>query len=192
MLGGLYDPAGKGSELAKGAAAYKFDDSYEPMLQDGNLTSHAVEVVGKLADGSYGADVANATRPFFLAIGFHKPHVPWWAPQRFWDYYPLEKVPPTPHPHLVTNNYAGALQDWQAVGMCNAPDMKSFCEPLTAGPLGYPLDNTTFPAAARQYSRQAYFAAVSWTDSNIGKVLDAFEETTFAEDAVVVLWGDHG
>ena len=40
--------------------------------------------------------------------------VPWWAPARFWDLYPLEKVPPVPHPGLVTANVAVAMQDWQA------------------------------------------------------------------------------
>ena len=68
LLGGLYDPKGKGAELAKGAAAYRFEDSYEPMLQDGNLTDHAVEIIGGLASGEYGSDVASGKRPFFLAV----------------------------------------------------------------------------------------------------------------------------
>ena len=57
-------------------------------------------------------------------VGFHKPHVPWWAPSRFWDLYPIDKVPPTPHPGLVTNSETVALQDWQALGFCKQPDMK--------------------------------------------------------------------
>jgi iduronate 2-sulfatase len=120
----------------------------------------------------------------------HKPHVPWYAPARFWDLYPLEKVPPTPHPGLVTGNVAVAMQDWQALGFCHQPDMNQICEPLSKA---YPLDNTTFPLAARQYARQAYFASVSWTDANIGRVLDAFEKTKFANgnDYVLAVWGDH-
>ena len=47
-------------------------------------------------------------------------------------------------------------------------------------------------ASGAAYMRQAYFATVSWTDANIGKILDAFEQTPFAADAVVVMWGDHG
>ena len=144
------------------------------------------------------------------AVGFHKPHVPWWAPARFWDLYPIDQVPPTPHPGLVTNSETVALQDWQALGthtvhadiylsppphthtlsllclclclclsaslsvslclclclclclapthtqtadvvgppgFCNQPDMKDKCEPLSKA---YPLDNTSFPLAARQ------------------------------------------
>ena len=118
-------------------------------------------------------------------------HVPWYAPARFWDLYPLDKVPPAPHPGLVTGNVDVAMQDWQALGFCHSPDMNASCEPLSKA---YPLDNTTFPLAAAQYARQAYFATVSWTDANIGLVLDAFEKTSFAEgnDYVLAVWGDHG
>ena len=82
------------------------------------------------------------------------------------------------------------MQDWQALGFCHQPDMNASCEPLSKA---YPLDNTTFPEAARQYARQAYFASVSWTDANIGRVLDAFEKTKFADgdDYVLAVWGDH-
>lgn len=188
--GGLYDPPGKGGKLGgAGNLAHKFPDDLEGQLQDGNITNHAVKVIADMASGKYGEDVASMKRPFFLAVGFHKPHIPWWAPARFWDLYPLEKVPPTPHPGLPTRCVNASLQDWQALTACNENDMKSICEPLTKE---YPLDNTTFPIAAQLYQRQAYFASVSWTDANIGKVLDAFDNTPFAKDAVLAFWGDHG
>ena len=193
--GGLWDPKGinppglEGAE-GKGPLAYRFPDEDEPMIQDGNITNHAIATIEKMASGGFGADVASGTRPFFLAVGFHKPHVPWYAPARFWDLYPLDTVPPTPHPGLVTGSVSVAMQDWQALGFCAQPDMNASCEPLSKA---YPLDNTTFPHAAAQYARQAYFATVSWTDANIGKVLDAFEKTSFADgnDYVLAVWGDH-
>ena len=167
-------------------------------MQDGNITDHAVQVIQELAGGKYGGDVANMTRPFFLAVGLHKPHVPWFAPARFWDLYPLDKVPPVPHPGLPTNNHDVALQDWQVRSWCNKDiDMHKYCGPNSAtseAPLSaaYPTDNTTVPADGAAYMRQAYFATVSWTDANIGKILDAFEQTPFAADAVLAMWGDHG
>jgi len=104
---GIYDPPGKGGKLGgEGKQAHQFSDADEPKLQDGNLTDHAVKTIeglaryiripavsplsnpccSSLASGKYGADVASGKRPFFLAIGLHKPHVPWWAPARFWQY----------------------------------------------------------------------------------------------------------
>ncbi len=44
-------------------------------MQDGNITDHAVATIEKMASGGFGADVASGKRPFFLAVGFHKPHV---------------------------------------------------------------------------------------------------------------------
>ena len=78
----------------------------------GNITDHAVSVIQGLASGQYGADIAAQDRPFFLAVGLHKPHVPWHAPARFWDLYPIAGVPPVPHPGLVTGNVVESLQDW--------------------------------------------------------------------------------
>lgn len=188
--GGLYDPPGDEPRMGGKGLAHRFPDADEPRMQDGNLTLHAIATIEKMAAGGFGADVAAGERPFFLAVGFHKPHVPWYAPGRFWDLYPLEKVPPTPHPGLPTAAVPVALQDWQALGFCGEEDMKPMCEPLTTA---YPLDNTTFRAAAQLYARQAYFASVSWTDANIGRVLDAFEATPLAKDyPVVCVWGDHG
>ena len=49
--------------------------SYRVSVQDGNITDHAVATIEKMASGGFGADVASGKRPFFLAVGFHKPHV---------------------------------------------------------------------------------------------------------------------
>eukprot|EP00035_Acanthoeca_spectabilis_P012558 m.224646 g.224646 ORF g.224646 m.224646 type:complete len:318 (-) comp15651_c0_seq5:1120-2073(-) len=183
--GGLFDPSNSSVHGSGGYNAYQFPDEIEGTIQDGNITNHAVETIQGLANGKFGTDVASGDRKFFLAIGFHKPHIPWFCPKRFWDYYPIDKVPPTPHPHLPTNCANVSLQDWQALGVCNSVDMKPVCEPLSKE---YPLDNTTFPLAAQLHSRQAYFACVSWTDANIGKVLDAFDATPFSKDSVLAFW----
>jgi iduronate 2-sulfatase/deleted-in-malignant-brain-tumors protein 1 len=192
--GGLYDPDGF-PEGGKYGLAHKFPDEMEPQLQDGNITDHAVQVIQDLASGKFGADVANMSRPFFLAVGLHKPHVPWFAPARFWDYYPLDKLPPVPHPGLPTNNQNVALQDWQVRSWCEKDvDMGQHCGKHSQTPLDelYPTDNTTISADGAAYMRQAYFATVSWTDANIGKILDAFEATIFNDEVVIAMWGDHG
>lgn len=198
---GIYDPdgweakhGGGGSE-GHGFLAHRFPDEDEPHMQDGNITDHAIEVIKGLAAGDYGADVASGARPFFLAVGLHKPHVPWWAPKRFWDLYPIESIPPVPHPGLPTGMVAESLQDWQLRSWCaGSADIMPFCGPKGEAPLDamYPVDNTTVPPDGAAYMRQAYFATVSWTDANIGRILDTFEATPFADGAVTAFWGDHG
>ena len=137
--GRLFDPQGS-SEGAGNTLAYQFDDSYEPYLQDGNITDHAVKVIQGLVEDSKKPNPA----PFFLAVGFHKPHVPWYAPKRFFDLYPdggANASTPrlAPHPTLPTNVPAVAMQNWQVLQWCHgSPDVK--CGPLSKA---YPLDNTT-------------------------------------------------
>jgi iduronate 2-sulfatase len=194
ITGGPYDPVDSPKIGGKDKLAHPFDDDLEPLSQDGNLTDHAVRTLQSMASGGYGADVANGSRPFFLAVGFHRPHVPWIAPKRFWEYYPIDSVPPVPHPGLVTSVAPESLQDWQVRSWCSGEtDMKGFCGAGGEAPLSskYPLDNTTVPTDGATYMRQAYFAATSWTDANVGRVLDALDATPFAA-AIICFWGDHG
>jgi hypothetical protein len=67
--------------------------------------------------------------------------------------------------------------------------------PLSHGSLmtrEYPFDNTTFPGWKELEMRKAYWACVSFTDANIGRVIDSLEASPFASNTVVALWGDHG
>ena len=194
--GGLFDPDAQ----PKGSAdrtVFRAPDVDEPSMQDGNLTDHAVSTIEQLANGTFGADVAQGERPFFLAIGLHKPHIPWVCPARFWDQYPIETIPAVPHATLPGPSVSA--QDWQIRGSCNTDDMKGFCANMSDGhPMDarYPLDGQTLSAAGAAFQRQAYFACVSWMDANVGRVLDAFEKTQFAANdwngTVLVFWGDHG
>jgi hypothetical protein len=102
--------------------------------------------VERMANGTYGADVASGERPFFLAVGLHKPHVPWYCPARFWDKYPLGDIPPVPHPTMPKDAPAVSVQDWQIRGECNDEDIKGFCRNMSDGkPMSssYPLDGTS-------------------------------------------------
>jgi iduronate 2-sulfatase len=194
--GGLYDPQGEPVGSAE-HTAYQADDAAEPAMQDGNITDHAIATIERMANGTFGEDVASGERPFFLAVGLHKPHIPWICPKRFFAHYPIEGVPPVPHPTLP--GPAVSAQDWQMRGACNDVDMAGFCANMSDGrPMGarYPLDGQALSAAGAAHQRQAYFACVSWTDANVGRVLDAFEKTQFAANdwngTVLVFWGDHG
>ena len=194
--GGLYDPDEKGAGAAPGQLAHQFSfgsDVDEAVMQDTNITAHAVATIERLANGSFGADVAAGRRPFFLAVGLHKPHVPWWCPARHWQHYPLHSMPLVPHPTLPTGMPAVAAQDARQCGdACNDKDIQSACLNMSDGrpqSAQYPLNGQALSAAAAAYQRQAYFACVSYTDENIGKILDAFDATPFARDAVLVFWG---
>jgi iduronate 2-sulfatase len=124
-------------------------------------------------DGRVAAAAVAALReleksPFFLAVGFWKPHLPFNAPKRYWDMYERSAIdmPPNPAPPLQVPPIA--LQDY-------AIDRKA---ELTA-------------ADVREL-RHGHYAAISYVDAQIGKVLDELERLGLNDRTIVVLWSDHG
>jgi uncharacterized sulfatase len=106
---------------------------------------------------------AAQTKPFLLKLGFHNPHAPWIVPKRFFDRYPLEKIPLPVEPVVPAENIPGFVSDEKRV-----PD-----------------------ATLRQY-RQAYFAAISYMDELVGQVLAELTRLKLADNTVVVFLSDHG
>lgn len=105
--------------------------------------------------------------PFFLAVGFFLPHVPWVAPKKYWDSYPLAKVDMPKEP----------------------ADIRKGVPPLafTVNPPNYGLTDEQCREAV-----QAYYATTTYMDAQLGLVLDALERAGLAEDTIIVFWGDHG
>lgn len=110
-------------------------------------------------------------RPVFIACGLHKPHMPWNVPQRYYDLHPLDKIELPPH-------IDGDLSDVPPAGV------------RMAGPNG---DHARMLTSGRwKEAVQGYLAAVSYTDMNIGRLLDAYEKSPLRDNTIIVLWGDHG
>lgn len=112
-------------------------------------------------------------KPFFLAVGFQRPHVPWYAPQKWFDLHPVDGLEMTPyHPQ--------DLDDVPPVAhlMNDLPMMPSTEWAIESGEWKYMI--------------QAYLACVSFVDHQAGRVLQALRESKYADNTVVVLWSDHG
>jgi len=110
-------------------------------------------------------------KPFFLTLGFHKPHMPWNVPQKYFDLHPLDKIELPPH---RTND----LGDVPAEGL------------RMAAPGG---DHARVLASGRwKEAVQAYLAAISYLDAQVGRILDAFDKSAYATNTIICFWGDHG
>lgn len=117
--------------------------------------------------------------PFFIAVGFYKPHLPFVAPRPFWDIYDGADVAP-----LTPLSLPEGAVDF----MYNYSEIYSYgVEP---GKL-FTRDNRPTPEHARDMTR-AYYACVSYTDHHIGRLLTRLDELGLAESTAVVIWGDHG
>ncbi len=132
--------------------------------QDGKVADKSIADLRRLAAGD---------RPFFLACGFWRPHLPFNAPRKYWDLYDRDAIEPAPNraapEHLPPNLRSSTEIDGYAL----AGDRKQ-------------------TEAFHREARHAYYASVSYVDAQIGRVLDALDELGVADNTIVALWGDHG
>ena len=124
---------------------------------------------GKVVDETLRLLGRNRTRPFFVAAGLYRPHIPYIAPKRYFDFYQLEKVR---LPRLPVN-YRDTVP-----------------EAALASTSQWPNFGTT-----QQQAREcilAYDACVSFVDAQIGRLLDGVDRLGLRENTIIILWGDHG
>jgi arylsulfatase A-like enzyme len=115
----------------------------------------------------------NYKKPFFLAVGFLRPHVPLYVPQKWFDLHPIESIQTPPYK-------ADDLEDIPPVGhlINDLPMMPS---------TQWAIENGEWKNII-----QAYLACVSFVDHEVGRVLEALENSEYAKNTVIVLWSDHG
>ena len=125
--------------------------------------------------------LARRSAPFFLAVGFHLPHLPALVPQRFVELYPPEGD--LPDDQRAARNMPG-------VAWSSSTELKQYSDARALAWHG--AVNTSTPANFTRALRRHYYGAVSFVDHQIGRVLDALKSNGLQDSTVVVLWGDHG
>ncbi|KAK3098287.1 hypothetical protein FSP39_017975 [Pinctada imbricata] len=150
----------------------------EKPLPDAQIADHAIETLQRLAPAAKGSKQI----PFFVAVGFHKPHLPFVFPDSMFEHYPKESI------KLPDNPYAPV--DMPAVAWLKYDELLRYEDIRT---LNVTADiNTTLPDDVVLNLRRAYYSAVSWTDLQVGRVLDELEKLGLANNTIVSFWGDHG
>lgn len=108
--------------------------------------------------------------PFFIAAGFLRPHLPFVAPSKFFDLYPLDSIP-------LPNNPPGDLDDIPAA----AKGVRPFL-----------WNHMGMNEKQIREARRGYYASTSFMDEQLGRVLDALDRLKLADNTIIVFWGDHG
>ena len=133
-------------------------DGEDTEQTDGMITTSAIELM-KQSSG----------KPFFLAVGFFRPHTPYVAPKKYFDLYPLEQM---------------------RLPFASEGDRRDI--PTAAFAHNCPIPNYNLPEPVLLQATQAYYACVSFIDAQVGRLLDALDANELAENTIVVFWSDHG
>jgi len=126
-------------------------------------------------------------KPFFLAAGFYRPHLPWAAPKKYWDLYERENIDLAKNPFFPKD----------AISRNSWGDLRHYGDKVVNAAESNRRDYTadTFPVLPEDKQRElihGYWACVSFVDAQIGRVLDALDELGMADRTIVVLCSDHG
>lgn len=170
------------------AAQYQLAESQDNKRATNNGPRGTATESADVADEAYGdgqiaveaaaritAAAENKDQPFLIACGFLKPHLPFVAPKKYWDLYDSNTVPMPPVTEVPRN----------------APSYA----PQFGGELRQYSDMPREGAISEEDTRRlihGYYAATSYTDAQIGRVLDALDASGVRNNTIVVLWGDHG
>lgn len=160
------DPRNRDAKGKPRGPATEAADVPDETYLDGKIARMAADALAQLE---------RRDQPFFLAVGLTKPHLPFVAPQRYWDLYDPATIDapdfeefPQGAPSFVGNG---------------SGELRAYAEIPKRGPI---------PAETARRLRHGYYAAASYADAQIGVILDALEREGLMDDTVIVLWGDHG
>lgn len=163
-------PNGKDREDGSGYIPYKVvADVADNELPDGMFAETAIKQL---------KEYSVSKQPFFMGLGFLKPHLPFVAPKKYFDLYNDVNIP--------------SLNHMQRGDTKKANKSAEFYKYTTDRPFKRPKGKETLSEKDAQNIRRAYMACVSYTDTQIGKVLKALKEYGLEKNTIIVLWGDHG
>lgn len=154
-------------ELPRGAA-WEAPDVVDDAYADGRVARQAIFRLRELSKKPH--------QPFFMAVGFVRPHLPFSAPKKYWDLYSPENLPMPVFEHDAANAPRVATK--------RGGEIDQF-KPIPAGQHGY-TDELTRKLI------HGYYASMSYMDAQLGRVMDELERLNMLENTIIILWGDHG
>jgi iduronate 2-sulfatase len=148
------------------AASHECVDTPDNSYRDGMVTEKAIEYLKQFGENN---------TPFFLGVGFFKPHLPFSAPKKYWDLYDREIFRNIEDRETPVNAPEIAFHNWQ--------ELRGYSDIPEEGPLSAELETTL---------RHGYYACVSYIDAQIGMILKVLDDLSLRENTLIVFWGDHG
>jgi len=151
--------------------AYEIVNAPDNIYFDGAQTDVALEKLEELS---------HKDKPFFFAIGFYRPHLPFNVPKKYWDRYEREKIP------IAENDYVPKGAPLMAIN--NLRELRGYTDFKN---VPHPVDGQLNEDQARVL-KHGYLASVSYIDAQVGRLIDKLKELKVDDNTIIVLWGDHG
>ncbi|WP_430809553.1 MULTISPECIES: sulfatase [unclassified Carboxylicivirga] len=159
-------------------------DRFKPSTECADVPDEAY-MDGQIANNGirYMNELAKADEPFFLAVGFKRPHLPFAAPKKYWDLYNREDIQVATYREAVKNGVDIAYhKSGELYSYTDIPPLTSFSDIFT--------DN--LPDEKQKELIHAYYASISFVDAQVGKLMANLKAKGLDKNTVIVLWGDHG
>ena len=145
-------------------------DVSDTAYQDGIFTQTALQQLN---------DLEKTNKPWFLGVGFQKPHLPFVAPKKYWDLYDRSKI--------VLAKFQQLSEGTPKFAFHSFGELKAFTD------IDNKLDiGDKVPEAKQRELIHGYMACISYIDAQLGILLDELEKRNILENTIIVLWGDHG
>ena len=138
------------------AICYHVSEAADEQHTDGMVAASIIEMMEQ-----------HRSEPWFLGAGFYRPHVPWVAPSKYFDLYPLDRIQAPP---------------FDESEMHQAPEWAYFTKPANWG----------MTVQQRREAIRAYYACISFMDAQVGKLLDTLDRLKLTQNTTLVFWGDNG
>ena len=154
-----------GGSYGGNSAAYQNSSNAPSSMRDHDVATKAVAKLGDLKN----------QQPFFYGVGFVRPHLPFVAPDEYWDLYNVSDLV---YPEMITEPVNGLSYSYEGWN-----ELRTYGGMPQSGPV---------TANQEQNLIHGYYACVSFVDDQVGRLMDALEAEGLASNTIVVVWGDHG
>lgn len=154
---------------------YAQSNAPDEAYTDGAIAEHALTLLDQLGN--------DTSKPFFLAVGFKRPHLPFVAPKKYWDLYDKKDI------QLAA--YQKKAKNGPDITYHNSGELRSYKSP----DIDYTLNNENLLALDPRVQKKlihGYYACTSFVDTQIGKIMESLKQKGLDKNTIIVVWGDHG
>lgn len=152
--------------------AWEAADVHDTMYYDGAQNELAKKTLTRLS---------KMNKPFYMGLGYFRPHLPFTAPKKYWDLYDKEKIPLPQNPEIPKNAPAYSINS-----MYELRHYDGFNH------IGHPTSSYRMSVDTVQTLRHGYYASVSYVDALLGNLIEHMKTIGLYENTIIVIWGDHG